>query len=166
MCYRLFFVFLHRTFLSRVNKGNNYNNTTFCSKCLVFLKPFSVNWDWRMLSITMICTWTQSLWVIKCNLCVCLCVCVCVCEWHPEPFMSVWLWAIYSGHPVFSRPLYLEQISSYSYSHSVILLCGPLSDPLWNLILSSNKWTVALVIPFYYTSKCLSQMLIHTVHAV
>ena len=35
---------------SRVNKNNT--NTTLCSRFSVFLKPFSMNWDWRMLSIT------------------------------------------------------------------------------------------------------------------
>ena len=35
---------------SSVNKNNS--NTTFCSEFSAFLKPFSVNCDWRMLSVT------------------------------------------------------------------------------------------------------------------
>ena len=32
--------------------NNNNSNTLLCFKFWVFFKPFSVNWDWRMLGIT------------------------------------------------------------------------------------------------------------------
>ena len=35
---------------SSVNKNNS--NTSFCSELSTFLKPFSINYDWRMLSVT------------------------------------------------------------------------------------------------------------------
>ena len=38
--------------LSSVNKNNS--STTFCSEFSAFLKPFSVNCDWRMLILNMI----------------------------------------------------------------------------------------------------------------
>ena len=48
--------------LLSVNKNNS--NTTLCSEFLAFLKPFSMNYDWRMLSVTN--TYVNTC-VIKCN---------------------------------------------------------------------------------------------------
>lgn len=39
--------------LSRVHKNNS--NTSMCSNFSVFFKPFSKNWDWRILSVFLVC---------------------------------------------------------------------------------------------------------------
>ena len=66
--------------LSRVNKNNSNTNTTVCSEFLAFLKPFSMNCHWRMLSITN--TYTNT----------------CVIRYNTVHYVSLSLWQKNAGH--------------------------------------------------------------------
>ena len=137
-------VYLHTAYWFRVNENNS--NTTLCWEFSVFLKPFSVKWDWRMAQHTV------HLFRVKSPLWLCSCIACkgAICFWHKQGrFYLPWFhepWGIWSFEGFADKITFAVRFITCGHAGALVLSFGGFwrNRQLWFIVFLSHHTCIIL----------------------